>query len=379
MKIAVISTPWIAVPPVGYGGIERVVYNIVEGMVKRGHDVTLFAPGDSQTSAKLSYFYQKAVGNNLYFKFNPYHMLAHLHHAFSTVKKGAFDIVHNHAGRLSLFFADFIDTPMVYTLHGSYQKELEQTQDYNITHMANETLRRFGHKPFVSISNKQREGAPELNYMKTIYNSIILSEFNFSPIGGADMLWFGRVAATKGLDTAIHITHAEQKNLAAATFLDPGEREYFEKNIQVLLEGNPYVKVLSEIKDIKMRSDFLGGGRVFLFPIRWDEPFGIVMIEAMATGTPVVAFAKGSVPEVVVDGVTGFIVNYSDEDTRGDWIIKKTGEEGLREAVHKIYSMDEKDYTAMRRACRAHVEEHFTVEKMVDAYEEVYKKVLCSR
>lgn len=371
MRIAVVSTPWVPVPPLGYGGTEYVVYHLVEGMVEKGHDVTLFATGDSKVSSKLEYFYPKALGNNLNLKLNPYYMLNHLYHFFKNAKN-RFDIIHNNSGRFSLFFLDFLKTPVVYTLHGSYTKDIQD--EYGIAQSAREALLQFKGIPYVSISNKQREGLPELNYAATIYNSIILSEYDFEEYGGEEMIWLGRVTPTKGLDLAIKTAASLKKKLKAVIFVDQGEKDYFEKEIKPLM-GSQYVEVFDEVKDKKVKSDFLGEAKLLLFPIRWDEPFGIVMIEAMAAGTPVVAFAKGSVPEVVVDGVTGFIVNYADEDRRGDWVVKKTGLEGLEEAVERIYSMPEERYLAMRRACREQVEKKFTVEKMVDEYERVYEKV----
>lgn len=371
MKIALISPPWIAVPPTGYGGIERVVSILAEGMVARGHEVTLFATGDSRTTAQLDFYYKTALGNNLPLKFNPYNMLNHLYHFFSRSKK-QFDVIHNHSGRLALFFSHFTQTPFIYTLHGSYMKT-DSVSMYGIAESGRELLKTFSSIPYVSISDKQREGLPELNYAKTIYNGIILSEFDFNEKGGDDLLWFGRVTPTKGLDTAITTAQSTGKKLHAVFFLDEGDREHLTLDIEPLCDER-FCTLSTEVKDIREKSAFLGSGKALLFPIKWDEPFGIVMVEAMAAGTPVLAYAKGSVPEVVRDGETGFIVN--DDEKRGDWIIKKTGVEGLKEAVERICTMPEEKYRIMRKACRQHAAENFTVEKMVAEYEEVYQKVL---
>lgn len=373
MKIALISPPWIAVPPMGYGGIERVVSMITEGMVKKGHEVTLFATGDSQTSAHLDFYYKKALGNNLPLKFNPYNMLNHLYHFFSRAKE-QFDIIHNHSGMFSLFFSHFFETPFIYTLHGSYMKNDSESM-YDIAESGREMLKKFPLIPYVSISHKQREGLPALNYAKTIYNGIILSEFDFNEKGGNTLLWFGRVTPTKGLDTAIKVAQQTEKKLHAIYFLDEGDVNYFQQEIQPFCD-KAFCTMETEIKEVKGKSDFLGKGRALLFPIRWDEPFGIVMIEAMACGVPVIAYARGSVPEVIRDGETGFIVN--DDEKRRKWIIKKSGVEGLKEAVEKMYTMPEEKYRTMRKACRQHAVEHFTVEKMVNDYEKVYEKVIDS-
>src|SRR3989344_283787 len=371
MKIALISPPWIAVPPVGYGGIERGGSIFAEGKVQKRQEATLFATGDSHTSAYLDFYYKKARGNNLPLKFNPYNMLNHLYHFFSRSKK-KFDIIHNHSGRLALFFSHFTETPFLYTLHGSYMKNDSESM-YDIADSGREVLKQFAHIPYVSISNKQREGLPELNYADTVYNGIILSEFDFDEKGGDNLLWFGRVTPTKGLDSAIEVAQHTGKKLHAIYFLDEGDADYFKKEIEPLC-NIPSCTLSTEVKNIKDKSDFLRSGKALLFPIHWDEPFGIVMVEALACGTPVIAYAKGSVPEVIRDGETGFIVN--DDEKRGDWIIKKSGMEGLREAVEKMYTMPEEKYRLMRRACRQHATRHFTVEKMVDEYEEVYSRVI---
>jgi len=375
MKIAVTSPPWIPVPPVGYGGIERVVSNVVEGLVKKGHDVTLYATGDSKTTAKLSYLYAKALGNHLPLKLNPYYILNHLYHFYKDAHN-KYDIVHDNIGEIALFFADLTQTPMVMTLHGTFNENTQDLfKDYGTMHSVKELVQKFKDYPYVSISNKQRESLPELNYVSTIYNSIIISEFDFNEHGGNDMVWIGRMNYTKGVDLGIEAAETIKKKFIISSYIDVGDMPYYQKDIEPHLTMG-FLSRTDEMKNIKGKSQFLENGKLFLFPIRWDEPFGIVMIEAMATGTPLVAFSMGSVPEVVKDGETGFLVNPSDADIRGNWIIKKTGVKGLCEAIEKIYSMPENQYRKMRKACRAHVEKNFTVERMVDRYEEVYNKIL---
>lgn len=376
MKIAVLSTPWIAVPPTGYGGTERVVYNIVEGLVKRGHDVTLFATGDSQVSSKLKYYFTKAVGNDRNLKRNHYIILNHIYHFYQMVKEeGNFDILHNHLDRVPLFFSDLLKTKVVTTIH-NIPYDPNKPDPFGLIQSGREILLQFRNYPYVSISNKQRESLPDLNYVNTIYNSITLSKFDFNPKGEETMIWLGRIDPTKGVDTAIKISQDLKKKLKLAYFLDPGKEEYFQQEIEPLIVNNDYLSIQKEIIDRHTKSDFLGQAKLFLFSIRWDEPFGIVMIEAMACGTPVVAIARGSVPEVIKDGETGFIINPSDNDIRGNFLIKKTGVEGLKEAVNRIYQMPDHEYLKMREKCRLHVKENFTVEKMVNEYEDVYKKLL---
>ncbi len=373
MKIALISTPWLPVPPVGYGGTEAVVHNLCEGLVRHGHEVTLHATGDSKTSARLTYFHARAVGNNYFAKLNPYFKLNHLYKFFKDVNDGTFDIIHNHAGRVAPYFLELQSTPFVHTLHGNYSITLDD--EYHTNSSARDSMLVFKNHPYVSISGRQREDIPELNFVATVYNSIVLEKFPFDPMeSGKEIVWLGRISKTKGLENIIETVNRVKKPLKIAAFVDKGEQEYFDTVIKPLLE-NPLINHIGEIKDDAAKAELLASGRLFLFPINWDEPFGIVLIEAMATGTPVVAYAKGSVPEVVKDGETGFLVNPSDEDILGDWIVKKTGIEGLCEAVEKIYSLPEDKYQEMRLACRAHVEKNFTVETMVDKYEKVYEQV----
>ncbi|MDO8610041.1 MAG: glycosyltransferase family 4 protein [bacterium] len=375
MKIAVTSPPWISVPPSGYGGIERVVSNVVEGLTKKGHDVTLYATGDSKTTAKLSYLYQKALGNHLPLKLNPYHILNHLYHFYKDAHN-KFDIVHDNIGEIALYFADLTKTPMVMTIHGTFNENTKDLfKDYGTMHSVKELVQKFKHYPYISISNKQRESLPELNYVATVYNSIILSEFDFNETGGEDMIWIGRMNYTKGVDLGIKAAETLKKKFIISSYIDSGDMPYYQKDIEPHLTQG-FLSRTDELIDTKNKSQFLGNSKLFLFPIRWDEPFGIVMIEAMAAGTPLVAFSMGSVPEVMKDGETGFLVNPSDTDIRGNWIIKKTGIEGLCEAIDRIYSMPDNQYKQMRKACRAHVEKNFTIERMVDRYEEVYKKLI---
>ncbi len=361
MKIALISTPWIKVPPVGYGGTEAVVTNLTEGLVKKGHNVTLFATGDSITKAGLEFLYPRALGNDLNLKVNAYYQLDHIYHFFKNVAPAGFDIIHNHNGRIPCFFLDLQETPFIHTLHGSYNTNLDDKS--HINREARNTLLKFRHHPYISISNKQREDIPELNFIATVYNSIQLEKFPFNPEGGDRIVWLGRVSPTKGVDTLINTAVSANKPLALSLFVDRGEQEYFKNTIQPLLK-HPLITVVDEIKDEKRKNGFLAGGRLFLFPINWDEPFGLVMIEAMATGTPVVAYNRGSVAEIIKDGETGFIVDPA------------RGVDGLQEAIEKIYALPEAQYQQMRKNCRRHVENNFTVEKMVERYEDAYEKIL---
>ncbi len=350
MKIALLSTPWIAVPPSGYGGIEKVIGDLTEGLVKRGHQVMLFATGDSKTSARLEYYYDKALGNNLNLKANPYYIFNHIHAFFKIIKKEKFDIIHNHNQYFPMYFFDLIDQPFVHTLHGAFYKNLKAPEGF--IEEKRSLLMKFKNHPFISISNNQRTGIPELNYIKTVYNGINPQDFWLGKGEGGYLVWLGRITYNKGLDIAIRVARKVSLPLKIAAFIDKGEEDYFQKEIKPLIDKK--VEFLGEIKDLKTKSTLFGNAKAFLFPIRWHEPFGIVMLEAMACGTPVIAFNKGSVAEVIIDGQTGFIVNTEEE---------------MVKAIEKVDQID-------RSFCREHVIKNFTTDKMVEDYLEAYQRVI---
>ncbi|MBI4067190.1 glycosyltransferase family 4 protein [Candidatus Gottesmanbacteria bacterium] len=343
MKIAQLSSPWIALPPIKYGGTERVVYSLSEELVKRGHDVTVFATGDSRTSAKLSYYYKSALLQDPQYKNDP---LIWLHSIYDCFKKaGEFDIIHNHMQHVPMFFTDFIKTPVIHTLHGDYYPG-------EVSESKREVLARFKHQNFVSISNAQRVGMPELNYIQTVYNGINPEEFIFGEGKGGYMAWMGRITPKKGLETAIRIATVLNKPLKISAYIDSSEIDYFAKVIEPQITGKN-IEFMGELWGPD-KTEFLKNASVLLFPINWQEPFGLVMVEAMACGTPVVAYNKGSVSEIVIDGVNGFIVP--------DMV-------GIVNAIEKIGQLD-------RVKVRESMINKFTLQKMVDGYEEVYRKVL---
>lgn len=206
-----------------------------------------------------------------------------------------------------------------------------------------------------------------------IHEGINVNHFQFKKGAKTNLLWFGRIdpKMKKGADIAIEISKDMKIPLDIFTYIEG--KKYFETVIKPLLHDG--VTLSTDAK----KSEYFNKSKVFVLPLGWEEPFGLVVPEAMAAGVPVVTYARGSMPELIVDGKTGFLVNHSDTDIRGDFIIKKTGKAGLIEAIKKIYAMDEKEYNNMRLACRKHVIENFTIEKMVDSYEEVFYKILNSK
>lgn len=343
MRIAQLAPIWLPVPPPGYGGTERIVSYLTEALVSRGHDVTLFATGDSQTKAQLEAFFPKALGIDVEPQKSPLLALVHILECFKHA--GEFDIIHSHVQYLGMFFAELTKTPIVHTLHGSFTEE-DVAPDKRVV------LRRFQNQRFISISNNQRLALPKLNYVATVYNGIPIEEFDFNQDGGDYLAWIGRITGKKGVVDAIKVAKYLNMKLKIAAFIDPLEQTYFEREVKPLIDGKQ-IEFLGELSK-EEKSEFLGRARCLLFPIKWREPFGMVMVESMATGTPVIAYNSGSVPEVVVDSVTGFVVNTAEE------------------MAAKVGQIDKID----RLACRKHVESNFTIEEMVDGYEQAYLKIL---
>jgi glycosyltransferase involved in cell wall biosynthesis len=375
MRIAQIAPVWISVPPKSYGGTEEVVYELTEGLVRRGNDVTLFATGDSKTSAKLVSFERVGVldqGMTFSDYLHPlYHLLSSLEH------KKEFDILHFHFTTPFDFVAlalvrEFNN--IVFTFHNPIPS---LPPEYGHTFGKEFLEEIFPQVPIVSISNNQRNSM-KLNFVETVYHGINIENFTFSPVVNPEnMIYIGRISPIKGGALAIQSAEACRRMLIFAGDLEsktPRNVKYFEEEIKPRLNSS-FVQSVGDLNFKEKIKSYLNS-RLLIFPIQWEEPFGLVMIESMACGTPVVAFAKGSVPEVIKDGVTGFVINSSDEDIRGDFIIKNTGMKGLCEAIERVYSMPSEEYQKMRLDCRKHVEDNFTTDKMAQGYEKVYNKLL---
>jgi glycosyltransferase involved in cell wall biosynthesis len=330
-----------AIPPVRYGGTERVVSLLTEELVRRGHDVTLFASGDSQTSAKLVPCCER--GLRLDDGVTDY--IAYAITQLDAVYRRAdeFDIIHNHIDYLAFPVADVCPTPTLTTTHG--RLDLREVRRVYQT---------FPTLPLVAISEAQRASLPGLNWTGVVYNGIDLDRYRFRPDPGDYLIFLGRISPEKRPDRAIELARDVGRRLLIAAKVDPVDQEYFKLAIAPLIAAQPsLIEFVGEIDD-EAKDTLLGEAYACLFPIDWPEPFGLAMAEAMATGTPVVASRVGSVPEVVIDGVTGFVA-----DTLHD----------MAEAIPRVPELD-------RRACRAHVEQHFSPSAMADGYERAYAAVL---
>lgn len=340
MRIAMIAPLIESVPPTLYGGTERVVSVLTEELVKRGHDVTLFASGDSETTAALV----PCCPRGLRLDPGACDPVAATMIQLDLVYRRAadFDLIHNHNGSLAFPSARLTPTPTVTTIHGRLDQEpVRRFYDY------------FSDQLLIGISDDQRAHLPRAAWLGTVYNGIDLTHFRCRPDPGDYLVFLGRISPEKRPDRAIEIARDTGMRLLIAAKVDPADQAYYEHAIAPLIRDSPLVEYVGEV-DERRKDALLGGAYAYLFPIDWPEPFGLTMVEAMATGTPVVAYAAGSVLEVVVDGVTGFICNSVHD---------------MVEAVERVQQLD-------RRACRAHVEARFSTAAMASAYERIYGMVL---
>src|SRR3989344_895859 len=363
------------VSPHGGGGVNKIVYYLVEELIKKKYEVVLFASGDSETSAKLVPVVPVHLDQieGLESKVKDLLKVKSVSSLFNYLNKNISNkiVIHNHLVWRYHVFSENIHYPTITTLHNN------PLSDY-----ANDVYSKLSNNNYlISISKNQSRIVSNsgVKIYKNIYHGIPLNLFNFSPDNkntNNTLFYIGRISEGKGLGEIIDIAKRYNKTLIIAGDKDDKEVDYF-NYIMNKIKENKNLRYYGELH-LNKKNEIISKSKLFLFPIKWEEPFGLVTIESMACGTPVVAYARGSIPEVVKDGETGFIVNSSEKDIRGNWIIKKTGIEGLCEAVERIYSMPAEQYQEMRRKCREHVDRNFSVEKMVNEYKIVYEKMLAT-
>lgn len=373
MKIAQIAPIWYSIPPQNnIGGAEIVIRDITDQLVKNGNEVTLFATENSQTLAQLISFLPEGIGENGLPTEREFFLLPLVHYlnSLDRLEKEKFDIIHCHFSTL----ADYVLLSYIRKLKNCIVTSHQVFPQRDTNYSRWRAFQEFKKIPFVTVSHFQRK--LDLNYIANVYNGIQINDFAFIENNTDDyMIWISRIAEDKGLKQAIEVSKLVKKRLYFCGGIKrPIDRQYYEESVKLFID-NQMIFEKGEA-NLAEKNNYFGNAKLFLFPIQWEEPFPLVVLESLAKGTPVVGIAKGSLPESIKDGETGFLVNPSDDDIRGDWIIKKTGIEGLCEAVERIYHMPEEEYKAMRRACRKRIEENFTVEKMVDNYEKVYKTIL---
>jgi glycosyltransferase involved in cell wall biosynthesis len=337
MNIAMLSPIAWRTPPRHYGPWENVTSLLTEGLVARGHDVTLFATADSQTSAKLHAVCPQGYEENRSIIPKVWECL-HISELFEHADE--FDIIHNHFDYLPLTYSGLTPTPLVTTIHGfSSPGILPVYKKYN------------GRVFYVSISDSDR--SPQLDYIKTIHHGIDITQFDFQPAADDTLLFFGRIHPDKGTHQALNIARASGKKLILAGIIQ--DQAYYDQFVAPHIDNDKVVYIGSVGPD--QRNRLLGRASALLHPIQFDEPFGLSVIESMACGTPVIAFDRGSMPELIQNGKSGFLVNTVAEAV---------------EAVARIDAIDRAD-------CRRLVEKHFTVERMIREYIQVYEMILQDR
>jgi glycosyltransferase involved in cell wall biosynthesis len=337
MRIAQVAPLFESVPPQGYGGTERVVAYLTEAEVELGHEVTLFASGDSVTSADLVPVCDRCLRTEPESVATLWHTLM-LDQVLARAEE--FDVIHFHIDVLQYPLARRCPVPCLTTLHGR--------QDFPALQVLH---RHFHGHPLVSISDHQRRALPHARFIATVHHGLPPGLYSFTRRQGEYFVFLGRISPEKRLDRAIDIALACGTPLVIAAKIDPADRVYFDSEIAQRLR-NPLVQFIGEVSDHD-KNELLGNARALLFPIDWPEPFGMVVIEALACGTPVVAYGHGSVPELLEHGVTGFIVHDHDEAVR---------------AAGDIAHID-------RGACRQAFEDRFTSTRMAKRYLAVYRSL----
>jgi glycosyltransferase involved in cell wall biosynthesis len=342
MRIAQVAPLIESVPPKHYGGTERIVSYLTEELVRFGHKVTLFASGDSVTRAELVPVCRRSFRQNKRATDYLSREVLLMDHVME--RAGEFDLIHFHTGCLHYLICRNLPVPHVTTLHGRLDTP-ELLRLYE----------RFRAMPMISISNAQRAPWPCANWQATIHHGLPQDLFRFHPEPGNYLAFLGRASPEKRVDRAIEIAKRVGIPLKIAAKVDPVDRRYFKHEIEPLL-NDPHIEWVGEVND-KHKDQFLGNAYALLFPIDWPEPFGLVMIEAMACGTPVVAYEAGSVSEVMEEGVTGFIVNEIEQAV---------------EAVARVRDLS-------RARCREVFEKRFVASRMANDYINVYKHLADSQ
>ncbi len=343
MRIAQVAPLWERVPPPAYGGIELVVSLLTDELVRRGHEVTLFASGDSLSLATLESVHSRALRQDPTVKEYSIYEMLQLSQVYDQAQD--FDIIHSHMGCAALPYAKFVKTPTIHTLHGVFTSDNEKM------------FSRSRQQSFVSISNAQREPKLGLNCVSTVYNGIDVDSYKFyaQPSEPPYLAFLGRLSPEKGPHLAIEIAKRTGWTLKMAGKIDIVDREFYEQELAPHIDGEQ-IQYLGEANHVQ-KNTLMGGAVATLFPITWREPFGLVMVESMAAGTPVIGMRLGSAPEVIAHGKTGFLCDTVDECIA---------------ALSRIHEVD-------RATCRQHVINEFSVQKMTDGYEAAYLQILMGR
>lgn len=350
MKIAIVVPPWFKIPPEKYGGIEVLIGFLSDGLTKKGHKVTLFTISTSETMAQkfkifdteMKSYLDKAPSSFLNVA------LTHTVGSYLEIARKEYDIVHDHTWKEGLACGIFFNAPVIHTIHSPIDEENKRF--YGL-------FKNYPGIYFVTISNFQQTCLPGLNYVATVYNGVDLPKYTYREQKDDYYFWIGRFNEEKAPHLACEVSKKLGKRLILAGKVhEKAERDYFDVYIKPYIGKNiEYIGELGHWSKEKM--NLLSGGKAYLYPIQWDEPFGITMVEALACGTPVVTFKKGSTSEIITHGTTGFVVETMDE---------------FIDALEQVDMIDPKE-------CRRRVENMFTAETMINNYESVYMRVLESK
>ncbi|MBK8378186.1 MAG: glycosyltransferase family 4 protein [Nitrospira sp.] len=339
MRIAQVSPLWESVPPKLYGGTERIVSYLTEELVRQGHQVTLFASGDSVTRAKLEAPCQQALRLNTGIFNREAPLIQMMEQVFASADQ--FDLIHSHLDFLAFSLSRRCRVPVVTTLHG--RLDLPELVP---------VFRDFAELPLVSISDSQRRPLPWCNWQNTVYHGLPHDLYKCHPEPGKYLAFLGRVSPEKCPDQAIELAKRVGIPMKMAAKVDPADRAYFERVVEPLLD-HPLIEFVGEITDAE-KSDFIGNAIGLICPYDWPEPFGLVLIESLACGTPVLAYRRGSIPEIIGHGVTGFISENLDE---------------MVSQVDKLGTID-------RNRCRQMFDERFTAQRMTTDYVKIYQQLI---
>lgn len=340
MKIALLAPLWERVPPPQYGGTEAVVSLLSDELARRGHQVVLYASGDSQTLAELRSVYDVPLRQaDVLGTVKDTNAYEWVHVATALREAGQFDVIHNHAGELPMAMSATVRTPMLSTVH------CEITQDMKFV---------WEHYPwyFNTISHSSKRTCPDRNYLGAVYNAIDVASFPYEEDKEDYLLFLSRISPEKGPLEAIEVARRLGKKLIIAGKVDKYDREFFKTAVEPLIDGKQ-IEFFGEA-NAEQKRELYRKAMVLLLPLKWEEPFGLVMPEALACGTPVIAFPRGAAPEIIVDGKTGYLVNDVDE---------------MVDAVYRLDRLDPKDF-------RSHVQEHFDTPIMADGYLALYERMI---
>ena len=337
MRIAQIAPPWIPIPPYTYGGTELLISWLCDELVRRGHQVTLFATADSKTSANLVPIWSKSLWRAKLR--NPHAVFSLLYERLISLQD-QFDIIHDHCEFYTAPYSRFLKPPIVTTLH------------HPLTEETIILYKKFPNINYVAISKNQRKQAAGINIVKTIYHGLPIEKYPFNLRPQNYLLWLSRIGPDKGIAQAIEIAKLSGEKLIISGNILPQYADYFEFRIKPLIDGKQIQFVGAS--DFSKKIELLKNAKAFLFPIKRPEPFGLVVIEALGCGVPVIAFKEGSLEELIENGKTGFLV------------------ESIEEACQALKKIDQ----ISRENCREHVEKNFSLKRMVNRYEKLYKKIL---